>query len=104
MKYLGFHLLCVVMLCSCSKKTASADLPDPDAGKWVSVGILDTDDTKRRIDFFDAVVTDAHVACYPEGWPACQVMVPTGDVERIHAFLKTNAFKETAFHSIWTNR
>ena len=72
MRYLGVYLLNVAILCSCSKKTTSVVSPDPEAGKWVSVGILDTDDPKRRVDFFSSVVSDAHVACYPEGWKVCQ--------------------------------
>ena len=78
-------------------------MPDPHSNEWVSIGTLDTDDPKRRVDFFSSMVTSAQVAGYPQGWSVCQVMVNTGDVERVHAFLKTNLFQEKAFHSIWTN-
>jgi hypothetical protein len=106
MKFPLLILLGLLTFCGCSRNSDSGAGPvhRPDLSRtnnWVSVGTLDTDDPKRRIDFFDALTSAIHVSAYPEGSPACQVMVPEDGVERVHAFLKTNHFAEPAFHSIW---
>lgn len=95
--------LALLTLGGCSKKAAEPDSIARRDEVWVSIGTLDADDERRRVEFF-SFLTTLQVACYPEGWPACQVMVRTGDVERVQAYLRTNSFADPAFHPIWTNQ
>jgi len=70
--------------------------------KWVSIGVVNDYDIQVRQPIFDFFVSN-HVACYPEGYPACKIMIPSQDVERVHAMLRTNHPPGGNFKSVWDN-